>query len=82
MNPFDAARANVNRIARVLREAADAETTTVKANIAGRRNIVISGAIGDDGGVHQASTRQRVRIRQDGNESVEETVTTREESTG
>jgi hypothetical protein len=80
VKPLDTAKANVTRIARALRQAADGHGgATVNTNISGRRNIIVSGSLGRDGSVHYASAKQQVRVRQDANGSVEETVTTHEE---
>lgn len=47
-------------------------------NVASRHNVVVAGSVGGDGESHAASSSQRVRIRQDGDEQVEEVVTLRE----
>jgi hypothetical protein len=48
-------------------------------NVAGRKNVVVSGSIGEPGGTHGASSKQRVRIRQRNGETEEVTETTTEE---
>ncbi len=45
-------------------------------NVSDPTNIVVSGTIGEGGAVHGTSTRQRVRVRQNGDETYEETETT------
>lgn len=55
----------------------DAAGASVRnVNISEPRNVVISHNTGDESAAHGVSSRQRVRVRQDGNESYEETETT------
>jgi hypothetical protein len=46
-------------------------------NAAGRANVVVSGNAGEAGSSREATSTQRVRIRQDGDETYEEVETTR-----
>ena len=48
-----------------------------RLNVAGRVNRAISISVGSSGEAHGASSTQDVRIRQDGDTSVEESTTTR-----
>jgi hypothetical protein len=52
-----------------------AATEDGHVNVAGRHNVVVAGSVGADDEVHAASSSQRVRIRQSGDEQVEEVVT-------
>ena len=66
------------RIKRVIEEATEegrrGETRNV--NVADPRNVVVASDGGDTASLHGASTRQTVRIRQNGRETIEETETT------
>jgi len=44
-------------------------------NVAGRANVVVAKNVGREGSSHAASSTQRVRIRQNGDETYEETET-------
>ena len=48
-------------------------------NVAGRVNAAVAGNVGSRGSVHAVSSTQHVRIRQEGGETAEESVTTRRE---
>ncbi len=50
---------------------------THNINVAGRVNKSIVTNVGESGSVQGASSRQKVRIRQDGDETYEETETTK-----
>ena len=57
-------------------ERADGETTRGDTiNVSDPTNIVVSGTTGDPGSLHGTSSRQAVRVRQDGNETYEESET-------
>jgi hypothetical protein len=46
-------------------------------NVAGRANVVVSRNAGEAGSSREATSTQKVRIRQDGDEAYEEVETTR-----
>lgn len=58
----------------------DAETGDDSINIAGRSNIAVASNVGQDGSTHSVSTTQKMRIRQNGGETIEETETTKRTS--
>ncbi len=63
-------------IGRVAQEAQRlAKNGTIHVNHAGRRNIVLTGNVGERGSTHHASATQTTRIRQDKTGTVEETET-------
>ncbi len=68
----------VRRAAKATREAAGGPAPGVHdVNVAGRANVVIARNVGTDGSAHGASAIQRTRIRQSGDETHEQTETTR-----
>ena len=63
----------IRRISRSVKRVAPQGTHNV--NVADPSNVVISTGSGESGSVHTASSSQRVRVRQDGDETIEETET-------
>lgn len=57
-------------------QARAAEAGDGRVNVAHRANIVVSGNVGRSDAVQGASARQQVHIRQDGQESYEESAET------
>jgi hypothetical protein len=66
------------RIVRTIRRAiADSPSVETRhVNVSRPRNVVITSNVGEGASTQAASTRQRVRVRQEGEETYEETETT------
>ncbi len=70
-----AARRIRQRMRRVVQRVGNRGQPAETINVSDPTNVVVSGGLGDSGAVHGTSTRQTVRVRQDGEETVEETHT-------
>ncbi len=74
----------VRRIRQRMRRAVQAASESTQTdgstgetvNVSNPSNVVVSGNIGESGAVHGTSTRQTVRVRQNGEETYEESETT------
>lgn len=71
MKPKDELSRSMKKLTRAIRQAASEAGDGSTINVATRRNIVVEGNVGGSGGTHVASNAQRVRIRQNGEESTE-----------
>jgi hypothetical protein len=70
MKPSDKFRQGMKRLSEAIRSDLDAKDhPRSKANVAARRNVVVSTSVGESDSVHSASSSQHVRIRQDGKET-------------
>jgi hypothetical protein len=75
MKPSDAFRQGMDRLSEALKEVSNPEgRRRSHVNVSSRRNIVIEGSFGENGGMHSASSSQNIRIRQDGKERVDESA--------
>ena len=63
----------IRRISRSAKRVASQDTRNV--NVADPSNVVISTNVGESGSVHTTSSTQRVHVRQDGDETFEESET-------
>ena len=66
----------VRRTRRVTRSTGDEHSREQGGSVVDPTNIVISGNVGDQTSIHGTASRQTVRIRQQGNETHEESETT------
>ena len=67
-------RRSVKRVVQADDAASTGETRNV--NVSDPHNVVISANAGEPGSTHAVSSRQRVRIRKNGDETYEESETT------
>ncbi len=70
-----AARRIRQRMRRVVQRASSRQEPVETVNVSDPANVVVSGNVGESGAVRGTSTRQTVHIRQNGQQTVEESET-------